>query len=104
MTVTLEKIGLTSRELTLLESVFQQYAGLKSVRLFGSRAMGTHKPSSDVDLALLGHLTPTDVARVQAALDELPLPYFFDVVDVATITYQPFRDHIDTCGRLIYAA
>ncbi len=42
--------------------------------LFGSRAMETFTPASDVDIALFGAgLTLTDQARFAAAIDELPM-------------------------------
>lgn len=55
------------------------------VFLFGSRARGDHRPASDIDLALL----PQDplprglVAEIREALEESPVPFFVDLVDLS---------------------
>lgn len=36
-------------------------------------------------------------------LDELPLPYKFDVSDYYRIDNQELREHIDRVGRIIYS-
>ncbi|HEY5769826.1 MAG TPA: nucleotidyltransferase domain-containing protein [Terrimicrobium sp.] len=50
----MKTIGLTPDELTLVAGVFRRHPEIRSVKLFGSRAKGTHTPHSDVDLALWG--------------------------------------------------
>ena len=50
--------------------------------LFGSRARGSHRTSSDVDLAIKGkNITIDTLARLRYILEEeTNLSYFFDVV------------------------
>ena len=96
--------GLSSKELDVIFSVFKKFPGIQEAILFGSRAMGTFKPGSDVDIALKGRLTLQDVARVKALLEEeSPLPYLFDVVDYRTIETPAFKEHIDNHGKSIYS-
>ena len=45
---------LAPAEIALLRGVFCHHPEISEVRLFGSRAKGTHAPQSDVDLALWG--------------------------------------------------
>lgn len=45
--------GLTIEELELLCSLFTRQKEIEQVILYGSRAKGTHKPFSDVDITLL---------------------------------------------------
>ncbi len=58
------------------------------VFLFGSRARGDHRPASDIDLALL----PQDplprglVAEIREALEESPVPFFVDLVDLVDLS------------------
>jgi predicted nucleotidyltransferase len=47
------------------------------VKLFGSRAKGTHSRHSDIDLAVLGKVDALQVEALAAELDELPLPNRF---------------------------
>ncbi len=77
--------GLSARELELLTSVFRRYPDIQKVALFGSRAKGTHRPESDVDLALWGGVDPLAGERIALDLDELPLPYRFDVIPFSSI-------------------
>ena len=52
---------------------------LEKRALFGSRAKGTHTERSDVDLAVAGDVAPLRAEAIAAELDELPLPYRFEV-------------------------
>jgi hypothetical protein len=44
--------GLPERTLKTLFSIFEKYAALERVVLYGSRAMGNYRAGSDIDLAL----------------------------------------------------
>ena len=97
-------LGLSDTELGVITLVFKKFPGIQEAILFGSRTMGTFKPGSDVDIALKGQITLHIVSRVKALLEEEgPLPYKFDVVDYCTIQTQPFKEHIDKYGKLIYS-
>ncbi len=95
--------GLAPKELLVISSILKKFPEVHEALLFGSRAMGTFKPGSDVDIALKGNLSLEVVARVKAILEEeSPLPYTFDVVDYAGIETPAFKQHIDTHGVYIY--
>ena len=89
-------------ELELLRSVLRQHPEVVSATLFGSRAKGTHTLRSDVDLALAGSLGALGAEAIAAELEELPLPYRFDVHDLAAITHTPLLEHIARVGMVIY--
>ena len=96
-------LGLSVKELDAITLVFKKFPSIREAVLFGSRAMGTFKPGSDVDIALKGQVTLQDVARVKALLEEeSPMPYLFDVVDYHTIETPSFKEHIDKHGKSIY--
>lgn len=95
---------LTDHELTLVRGVFSRHPEVSAAILFGSRAKGTHTPHSDVDLAVAGDVTPLEAEAIAGELDELPLPYCFEVQPLDRITYPPLRDHIDRVGICIYQA
>ncbi len=94
--------SLEPSELEALCSVLRQHPEIESAILFGSRAKGTHTPRSDVDLALAGPLGALAAEAIAADLEELPLPYRFDVHALATITYAPLLEHIARVGQVIY--
>lgn len=96
--------GLKTKDIALLRKTFSRFPELHEVRIFGSRAMGNFKPGSDVDLALFGEKQLECTTRISALLnEELPLPYFFDVVDYSQITNPDFLTHIKQYGKVIYS-
>ena len=93
---------LSQREVELIHVIFQRHPEITGVKIFGSRAKGTHSPHSDVDLAVSGKLNDLQVEAIAAELDELPLPYHFDVLAFDDIKYPPLREHIERVGLLLY--
>ena len=67
--------------------------------LFGSRAKATHKPGSDIDLALVGAgLDWRLVGRIGDALDDLLLPYRFSLIVFDESTDPDVAAHIQRVG------
>ena len=67
--------------------------------LFGSRAMETFTPTSDVDIALFGNnLTLTDQANLATAIDELPMAQRVDLLLHKTVDNDALRKHIEQHG------
>jgi predicted nucleotidyltransferase len=97
-------IGLSDSELQTLRDVFARFHDIDEVILFGSRARGTHRPSSDVDLALKGkNLSIDTLAKLRYILEEeTNLPYFFDVLIYDRVENEALKKQIDECGREIY--
>lgn len=94
--------GLNQSELDLIRDVLKRHAEVSGAILFGSRAKGTAQPSSDVDLALEGTANALQAEAIASELDELPLPYRFDVVAVATVKSADLKAHIERVGIRIY--
>ncbi|HEV2917355.1 MAG TPA: nucleotidyltransferase domain-containing protein [Candidatus Babeliales bacterium] len=71
------------RIIRLLDALFP---GVK-IYLFGSRARGTNRPTSDIDLALdAGRpLSFLEVAQARNVLDVLYIPQKIDVVDLHSV-------------------
>ena len=94
--------ALTTAEVALLNEVFRRHPEITGVKLFGSRAKGTHSPQSDVDLALWGEMDALQAEALAAELDALPLPYHYDVQPFATIKLAELRAHIERVGITLY--
>ena len=91
--------GLPLKTIQALEGVFKQFDGIDKVVLYGSRALGTHKPGSDIDLALLGSsVTPDLIATIAILIDDLLLPYTLDLTAYVLIDNTALREHIDRVG------
>ena len=75
----------------------------KLLRLFGSRAKGTYKAGSDIDIAIKGsNIDHKLVMALSTRLnEETTMPYFFDIVHYDGITDPELRAHIDRVGKQI---
>ena len=96
--------GLTDNDINLIYSAIEEFPEIEEVVVFGSRAMGNHKESSDVDLAVKGSgVTLRTISRLGAELnEELPLPYEFDVIEYVTIDAPALTEHIDSFGKVLF--
>lgn len=71
--------------------------------VYGSRAKGNSKPGSDIDIALKGNkITMDDLNRLNRILDDLLLPYTFDLTILRRIDNQELLDHIERVGIVLY--
>lgn len=93
---------LTDRELSLIRATLAKFPDVSGAILYGSRAKGTAKPASDIDLALEGVAKGFRSARIAAELEELPMIAKFDVQALADITHAPLLEHIERVGVRIY--
>jgi len=97
--------GLTDAEFATVIDVLSSERTVDKAVLFGSRAMGTAKPGSDVDIALSGLKLdrPSLVALSYMLNEETFLPYTFDLVNISDIDNPDLKDHIERVGIVIYA-
>lgn len=96
--------GLTDTQLEQIRRVLTQTPRLERAVLFGSRAKGTAKPGSDIDLALMGEAFQfADRLRLDNELDDLDLPVFFDLVIYERITEPALREQIDRVGVTLFS-
>jgi predicted nucleotidyltransferase len=78
-----ERHGIPKETLDQINGVLARFPEVNRAILFGSRAKGTHRRGSDIDLALVGDgLDWRTVGRIDTALDDLPTPYGFSLVIV----------------------
>ena len=69
-------------------------SGFAEVRVFGSRATGRSRRTSDIDLVVYGADRAT-ISSIVEALEDSVLPMTADVVPYETITSDLLRAHID---------
>ncbi len=87
-----------------IQSIFNSFIEIEKVCLYGSRAKGTAQAYSDIDLALEGNLSLTILNDIENALDDLLLPYKFDICILQQIKNPSLLDHITRVGKLVYQA
>jgi predicted nucleotidyltransferase len=98
----MNSFGLTDSEQEMIRAVLRRHAEVVEARIFGSRAKGNFQPNSDIDLALWGNTSVSTITMIAGELEELPLPYTFDVQAYDAIRHQPLREHIDRVGQSFY--
>jgi len=97
------KDGLTEREWKDIQRTLGHFPNLQKAILFGSRAMGTHKPGSDIDIAIFGkQLTFNEFLDIKNALEQIGMLQEMDVVRFESIDNPEFVDHIRSVGIELY--
>lgn len=73
--------GIPEQTLAQVGTVLARFPAVERAILFGSRAKGTHRRGSDIDLALVGAgLDWQTIGGIETELDDLPTPYGFSLV------------------------
>jgi predicted nucleotidyltransferase len=97
------RFGLAAHVIQAITEVFARHPAIESVILYGSRAKGTYRNGSDIDLTLLGtNLEADTLYRVDRELDDLLLPYTFDLSLFKEIDNPNLLDHIRRVGVNFY--
>lgn len=96
--------GLKETAIHQIREIFSHYPQVNEVILYGSRAMGNFKNGSDIDLALKGEdLNLTILNKIDLELDDLLLPYIFDLSIFHHIDNPDLIDHIKRVGKVMYS-
>lgn len=95
--------GLSRGQIDVIWHVFGSHPKIAKVLLYGSRAKGNYRENSDIDLTLQGDdLTFSDLAKIDASLDDLLLPYTIDLSLYHQIDNPELVAHIDRVGKVFY--
>ena len=99
----MSKHGLSRQTVERIQHVLAHYPEIDRAVLFGSRAKGTGRSGSDIDLALYGEgLDWRVLGRVEDELDDLLLPYTFSLLHHDTRTDPEVAAHIARVGLPFY--
>ena len=66
--------------------------------LFGSRARGNYKKTSDIDIAIVGNLTSAEKYKIMNEMDLLDIIYKIDLVFIDEITNSKLLESINRDG------
>lgn len=95
--------GMTSKHWKQIFYILDEHcAHIRWVKLFGSRARGAYRNTSDIDLAIV---CEQDIrSELLAAFEESRLPYTFDLVLYDARLDEKLRDMIDRDGKLLFCS
>uniref|UniRef100_A0A7C4RQU3 Nucleotidyltransferase domain-containing protein n=1 Tax=Desulfatirhabdium butyrativorans TaxID=340467 RepID=A0A7C4RQU3_9BACT len=99
-----DAFGLKRETTDRIRSVLAKYPQIDRAILYGSRAKGNYKPGSDIDLTIVGGpgLTFDSLTAILNDIDELLLPYTFDLSIFQEIEDPDIVDHILRVGVVFY--
>jgi predicted nucleotidyltransferase len=97
------RVDLRKKDIDTLRAIFERFQSIRSVRVFGSRATGGARHTSDIDIAVSApDMTDGGWSDLCETLDEAPLIYGLDVVRIETLTDKKLNARIDSDGIVIY--
>jgi predicted nucleotidyltransferase len=97
------KYGLKEDVISLINEVFAKFPQIERAVIYGSRAMGNFKKGSDIDLTLKGSgLNLSVINLLLIEIDDLLLPYTFDVSIFKQISNADLIEHIERVGKVFY--
>lgn len=99
----METTGLQTQQIDAINHVFAKYPQIEQVILYGSRAKGNFKSGSDIDLTIIDQaLSFSELLHIQSQLDDLLLPYKFDLSLKRSISNPDLLEHINRVGKIFY--
>lgn len=95
--------GLSKSHLDIIKNIRSPYSNkIDFVGLFGSRATGSYKYSSDVDLVIYGSIDEKTIDRIYTLFKNSNLPLKVDLQAYELIDYLPLKEHIDNSMVLLF--
>ena len=97
------KFGLKEKTVEQINVIFSKYPQVEQAILYGSRAKGNYKNGSDIDLTLKGGgLNLSLINKISLEIDDLLLPYTFDISIFEQISDKALLEHIERVGHIFY--
>ena len=94
--------GLAPRHLDQIRQLLQDNCpNIDWVGLFGSRATGNYKETSDIDLVIYGDVSTQECDRLYTVFLESLIPYKVDITSYNHIA-PPLKKHIDTTVQPLF--
>jgi len=100
-----QQTGLSQDTIQALRRIFAQFKEIEQAILYGSRAKGTYRKGSDIDITLKGEAVSHRImTQIEAAVDDLLLPYQVDLSALSRIDDRELLNHISRVGIVFYTA
>ena len=98
-----QRFGLKEATINKIIAVFAKYTQIEKILLYGSRAKGNYRNGSDIDLTLIGdQLNYSQLSGIESDIDDLFLPYSFDISIFKDIDNPDLVEHINRVGVVLY--
>ena len=98
------KFGLEENIIENLIKTFEANPKVYKAIVFGSRAKGSYRPNSDIDIAIKGYdITLDDILKMSVAFDDKKIIQKIDLIDYTSIKEPALKEHIDRVGIEFYS-
>ena len=95
--------GIPQADSQQLLELIRSHPHVQKVVLYGSRALGSQRAGSDIDLCLVApSMALGELLELGAALDDLLLPRQIDLQLRHLITHEELLAHIERAGQLLW--
>lgn len=99
----MKTVMLRQEDLDVLRQTLRRFPFITEARVFGSRATGSARRASDIDLAVSApSATPAEWAALREALEEAPVIHEIDLVRAEETTNERLRQKITREGIVIH--
>lgn len=99
----MDEYGLPEKTVAVIRGILAGFPSVEKAILYGSRAKGTYRHGSDIDLTLMGDSLDLQVlAEIAGKLEESPIPYQVDLSLWDRLDHPGLRDHILRVGVVFY--
>lgn len=94
--------GLSKTVIEKISDVFKAHSDIDEAIIYGSRAIGNYREGSDIDITLKGNISFESLLGIECQLDDLMLPYKFDISGYNSLKNKDLLDHIQRVGQVFY--
>lgn len=94
--------GIYPKSYNEILKILESCESIDEVLLYGSRAKGTCKEGSDIDITLKGKVTNQDFSKLWHSLDDSYIPYKFDISIYDNLSSITLKEDIDRIGKIFY--
>lgn len=99
----MDEFGLPDGVLSSIAGVIASIGSVKRAAIYGSRAKGSYRPNSDIDIMLYGDsITLSDLANIDCRLDDLLLPWQIDLTARCRVSSPTLLDEVDRWGKTFF--
>lgn len=95
--------GISSESLSKLINLFEQTPKITEIKIYGSRALGSYKEGSDIDITIMNNgFSYNDLLQLTNKIDDLLIPYKVDISIFNELDNKELIEHINKHGVGFY--
>ncbi|MAT55784.1 MAG: nucleotidyltransferase domain-containing protein [Bacteroidetes bacterium] len=100
----MNQFGLSDQNMKEITEVLERYPQVHKAVIYGSRATGTYRPGSDIDLTLFGDesLTRDVLLMIMSDIEDTWIPHFVDLSIFDHIQNEALKEKISRQGKVFY--